>query len=91
MFFGHLGETETLRFLAQIGLLVRHSSVEKQDNEEATFMWIEAARGELHPTPSPTEQVEDLATALLWRAFTRLPSALPASVKAVIAKSMSAP
>ena len=44
MFFGHLGETETLRFLAQTGLLVRHSSVEKQDNEQATFMWIEAAK-----------------------------------------------
>jgi SAM-dependent methyltransferase len=44
MFFGHLGETETLRFLAQTGLLVRHPSVEKQDNEQATFMWIEAAK-----------------------------------------------
>ncbi len=44
MFFGHLGETETLRFLAQAGLLVRHASVEKQDNEEAMFMWIEAAK-----------------------------------------------
>jgi SAM-dependent methyltransferase len=44
MFFGHAGETEALRFLAEAGLRVRHSSVEKQDNEEATFMWIEAAK-----------------------------------------------
>jgi SAM-dependent methyltransferase len=44
MFFGHVGETEALRFLAEAGLLVRHSLVEKQDNEEARFMWIEAAK-----------------------------------------------
>ena len=44
MFFGHAGEAEALRFLTEAGLLVRHSSVEKQDNEEATFRWIEAAK-----------------------------------------------
>ena len=42
MFFGHNGEAETLRCLADSGLRVRDSSVEKQDNEEAAFMWIEA-------------------------------------------------
>ena len=45
MFFGHVGETEALRFLAEAGMLVRQSSVEKQDNEEAKFIWIEAAKG----------------------------------------------
>jgi SAM-dependent methyltransferase len=45
MFFGHVGETEALRFLAEAGMLVRQSSVEKQDNEEAEFIWIEAAKG----------------------------------------------
>jgi hypothetical protein len=44
MFFGHVGETEALRLLTEAGLLVRHSSVEKQDNEEAAFMWIEAVK-----------------------------------------------
>jgi SAM-dependent methyltransferase len=42
MFFGHNSEGETLRYLADAGLRVRDSSVEKQDNEEASFMWIEA-------------------------------------------------
>jgi SAM-dependent methyltransferase len=44
MFFGHNGEAETLRCLADSGLRVRDSSVEKQDNEEAAFMWIEAVK-----------------------------------------------
>jgi SAM-dependent methyltransferase len=44
MFFGHCGEVETLRYLADAGLRVRHSSVEKQDNEEAAFLWVEAAK-----------------------------------------------
>lgn len=44
MFFGHCGEVETLRYLADAGLRVRRSSVEKQDNEEAAFLWIEAAK-----------------------------------------------
>jgi hypothetical protein len=34
MFFGHNGEAETLRCLADSGLRVRDSSVEKQNNEE---------------------------------------------------------
>lgn len=44
MFFGHSGEAETLRHLADAGLKVRESSIEKQDNEEAAFMWVEAIR-----------------------------------------------
>lgn len=44
MFFGHVGEAETLRLLANAGLRIRHSSVEKQDNEEAAFMWVEAIK-----------------------------------------------
>ena len=44
MFFGHVGETETLRLLTDAGVLIRHSSVEKQDNEEAAFMWVEAVK-----------------------------------------------
>ena len=42
MFLGHNGEAETLRCLADSGLRVRDSSLEKQDNEEASFMWVEA-------------------------------------------------
>lgn len=44
MFFGHVGEAETIRLLTDAGLLIRHSSVEKQDNEEAAFMWVEAIK-----------------------------------------------
>jgi SAM-dependent methyltransferase len=45
MFFGHNSEAETLKCLTDSGLRVRDSSVEKQDNEEAVFMWIEAVKG----------------------------------------------
>ena len=45
MFFGHKSEAETLKCLTVSGLKVRDSSVEKQDNEEAVFMWIEAVKG----------------------------------------------
>jgi SAM-dependent methyltransferase len=44
MFFGHIGEGEALEYLADAGLSVRSSSIEKQDNEEAAFMWVEAAK-----------------------------------------------
>jgi hypothetical protein len=44
MFFGQNGEAETLKYLADAGLEVRDSSVEKQDNEDATFLWIEAVK-----------------------------------------------
>jgi SAM-dependent methyltransferase len=49
MFFGHNGEAETLRCLADSGLRVRDPSVEKQDNEEAAFMWIEAVKDRYPP------------------------------------------
>ncbi len=44
MFFGHSSEAETLSHLAEARLRVRNSAVEKQDNEEAVFMWIEAIK-----------------------------------------------
>ncbi len=44
MYFGHASEDETLRWLADAGLLVRHATVEKQDNEDAAFLWIEAIK-----------------------------------------------
>jgi hypothetical protein len=46
MFFGHNSEAETLKCLTDSGLKVRDSSVEKQDNEEAAFMWVEAVKGQ---------------------------------------------
>jgi hypothetical protein len=46
MFFGRNSEAETLRCLTESGWKVRNSSVEKQDNEEAAFMWIEAVKGQ---------------------------------------------
>ena len=45
MFFGHNSEAETLKCLTDSGLNVRDFSVEKQDNEEAAFMWVEAVKG----------------------------------------------
>ncbi|GAU80153.1 hypothetical protein BIWAKO_00039 [Bosea sp. BIWAKO-01] len=44
MFFGHNAEAETLKHLSDAGLTVRRSAIERQDNEEASFLWIEAAK-----------------------------------------------
>lgn len=44
MYFGHSGEAETSQHLASAGLNVCERSVEKQDNEEAAFMWIAAVK-----------------------------------------------
>jgi SAM-dependent methyltransferase len=46
MFFGHNSEAETLECLTVSGLKVRDFSVEKQDNEEAAFKWVEAVKGQ---------------------------------------------
>ena len=44
MFFGHIGEGETLRILADTGLRLQNASVEKQDNEDVAFLWIQATK-----------------------------------------------
>jgi SAM-dependent methyltransferase len=44
MFFGHCSEDATLRHLHDAGLKVRRSAIERQDNEDAAFLWIEAAK-----------------------------------------------
>lgn len=44
MFFGHGGEEATLRCLQDAGLSIRRSMVERQDNEDAEFLWIEAVK-----------------------------------------------
>jgi SAM-dependent methyltransferase len=44
MFFGHIGEGEALKYLADAGLDVRHASIENQDNEQAAFMWVDAIK-----------------------------------------------
>lgn len=44
MAFGHLDGAETLTCLAREGVLVRRCAVEKQDNEEVSFMWVEAVK-----------------------------------------------
>jgi 2-polyprenyl-3-methyl-5-hydroxy-6-metoxy-1,4-benzoquinol methylase len=44
MFFGHSSEDATLRCLDRAGLYVRRALVERQDNEDAFFLWIEAAK-----------------------------------------------
>ncbi len=44
MFFGHVSESETRRSVADAGLHIRRSSVEQQDNEQVSFLWVEAAK-----------------------------------------------
>ena len=44
MFFGHNGKEATLKSLQDAGFNIRHSLVEQQDNEDAAFLWIEAAK-----------------------------------------------
>jgi SAM-dependent methyltransferase len=44
MFFGHDGEEATLKCLRDARLNVRRCLVERQDNEDAAFLWIEATR-----------------------------------------------
>ncbi len=44
MFFGHAGETEILKFLGDAGLSFRDSSIDRQDNEDAAFLWVEAVK-----------------------------------------------
>ena len=46
MFFGHCSEDLTLRCLHDAGLKVRRSLVERQDNEDSAFLWIEAAKAD---------------------------------------------
>jgi hypothetical protein len=42
MYFGQSGEAATLKQLAGSGLNVQISVMERQDNEEAEFMWVHA-------------------------------------------------
>lgn len=44
MFFGHCSEAATLGRLAKAGLTVRRSSIDRQDNEDAAFLWVEALK-----------------------------------------------
>ena len=44
MFFGNGGEEATLKRLRDARLNVRRCSVDRQDNEDAAFLWIEATR-----------------------------------------------
>ncbi len=44
MFFSHDSEEETQKSLSNAGLAVRHLSIERQDNEDAEFLWIEAVK-----------------------------------------------
>lgn len=61
MFFGHSGEGETLRYLADGGLRVRDSSVEKQDNEEASFMWARRSMTANHQPAMSTDTIVEPA------------------------------
>lgn len=44
MFFGHGGEDATLASLGDAGMIVRRSQIERQDNEDAVFLWVAAVK-----------------------------------------------
>ena len=44
MFFGHCGEEAALESLRGAGMTIRRSQVDRQDNEDATFLWIKAVK-----------------------------------------------
>ena len=44
MYFGHTSEDELSISLADAGLWTRHSLVEMQDDESASFLWVEAVK-----------------------------------------------
>jgi ubiquinone/menaquinone biosynthesis C-methylase UbiE len=44
MFFSHNSEATTLGHLHDAGLVVQQAEVERQDNEDAEFLWVVAAR-----------------------------------------------
>ncbi len=44
MYFGHAGEDATLASITESGLTLRTSVVEKQDNEDTSFLWVEAVK-----------------------------------------------
>lgn len=44
MFFGQNSEVESLKQLRNAGLMVQLSEVERQDNEDAEFLWLVAAK-----------------------------------------------
>jgi SAM-dependent methyltransferase len=44
MHFGHNSEAANLKLLSAAGLLVRHYETQRQDNEDAEFLWIAATK-----------------------------------------------
>jgi hypothetical protein len=44
MFFGHNSVETSLAHVRDAGLVVRQSQVERQDNEDAAFLWIVAVK-----------------------------------------------
>jgi SAM-dependent methyltransferase len=44
MFFSHNSEATSLALLRQAGMVVEQAEVERQDNEEASFLWIVAVK-----------------------------------------------
>jgi len=44
MFFSHNSEATSLALLHEAGLIVQESEVERQDNEDATFLWVVAVK-----------------------------------------------
>jgi SAM-dependent methyltransferase len=44
MFFGQNSEAKTFKFLRDAGLTVQQTEVERQDNEDAEFLWITAVK-----------------------------------------------
>lgn len=52
MFFGHNSEATSLALLREAGLAVQQTEVERQDNEDAVFLWVVAVRAPIGPLRS---------------------------------------
>lgn len=47
MFFSHAGEERNLALIEEAGLVIQRAEVERQDNEDAAFLWIVATAPDL--------------------------------------------
>ena len=44
MFFGQLADDDTLRLIGSAGLAIDIAQVERQDDEDAAFLWVLARK-----------------------------------------------
>jgi len=47
MFFSHAGKERNLALIEEAGLIIQRAEIERQDNEDAAFLWIVATAPDL--------------------------------------------